>query len=416
MSVIKMKSVLSVILGGGKGARLYPLTRYRAKPAVPIAGKFRLIDIPISNSLNSGINKIYLLTQFNNHSLHRHVNDTYQFGQFSSGFVDILAAQQTNVNRDWYQGTADAVRQNSHLISNADTEYTLILSGDHLYRMDYRDFAEFHVAKNADVTIGVKPVNAEDAQSFGILQTDEQGRIIRFVEKPREAMLKDVKSPGLPEETPYLASMGIYFYNTDKLLQNLYAIQKEDFGKHIIPEIIDDHEVYAYRFDGYWRDIGTIKSFFTANLELADTNPPFNFYDEKAPFYTRPRFLPGSKIKDSYINRALISDGCFINHAKIEKAVIGLRSRIGSGTSIYNAIVMGFDYYEKNEDRETIALGIGENCVIKNAIIDKNARIGENVQIINQHNVSDAEEDSYYIKDGIVVIPKHTIIPDNTII
>jgi len=408
--------VLSVILGGGKGARLYPLTRYRAKPAVPIAGKFRLIDIPISNSLNSGINKIYLLTQFNNHSLHRHVNDTYQFGQFSSGFVDILAAQQTNVNRDWYQGTADAVRQNSHLISNADTEYTLILSGDHLYRMDYRDFAEFHVAKNADVTIGVKPVNAEDAQSFGILQTDEQGRIIRFVEKPREAMLKDVKSPGLPEETPYLASMGIYFYNTDKLLQNLYAIQKEDFGKHIIPEIIDDHEVYAYRFDGYWRDIGTIKSFFTANLELADTNPPFNFYDEKAPFYTRPRFLPGSKIKDSYINRALISDGCFINHAKIEKAVIGLRSRIGSGTSIYNAIVMGFDYYEKNEDRETIALGIGENCVIKNAIIDKNARIGENVQIINQHNVSDAEEDSYYIKDGIVVIPKHTIIPDNTII
>lgn len=416
MSGIKMKSVLSVILGGGKGSRLYPLTRYRAKPAVPIAGKFRLIDIPISNSLNSGINKIYLLTQFNNHSLHRHVNDTYQFGQFSSGFVDILAAQQTNANRDWYQGTADAVRQNSHLISNADTEYTLILSGDHLYRMDYREFAEYHIAKSADVSIAVKPVNKEEAQGFGILQTDANGRIVKFVEKPREAMLKDIKSPGLPAETPYLASMGIYFYNTDKLLQNLYAIQKEDFGKHIIPEIIEDHEVYAYRFDGYWKDIGTIDSFFYANLELADINPPFNFYDEKAPFYTRPRFLPGSKIKNSHIEAALISDGCFINNAKIEKSVIGLRSRIGKNTSISNAIVMGYDYYEKNEERESIPLGIGENCVIKHAIVDKNVRIGNNVKIINKNNLSEAEEDSFYIRDGIVVIPKHTIIPDNTII
>jgi len=411
-----MNDVLSIILGGGKGSRLYPLTKYRAKPAVPIAGKFRLIDIPISNSINSGINKAYLLTQFNNHSLHRHINDTYQFGPFSHGFVDILAAQQTNANKDWYQGTADAVRKNSHFISNANTTYTLILSGDHLYRMDYRKLAEYHVEKKADVTICVKPVSAKEATEFGILQVNENGKIIRFVEKPKEAMLKDIKSPGLPEETPYMASMGIYFYNTEKLLQNLYSIQKEDFGKHIIPEILDDHEVFAYEFNGYWKDIGSIESFFTANLELADVDPPFNFYDEKYPFYTRPRFLPGSKIKNSSIDGALVSDGCFINHATIKHAVIGLRSKIGKNTTINNAIVMGYDYYEKNEEQETIPLGLGDNCIINNAIIDKNVRIGNNVQIINKRNIQDAEEDSYYIKDGIVVIPKHTVIPDNTII
>lgn len=416
MSIVKMNNVLSVILGGGKGSRLYPLTRYRAKPAVPIAGKFRLIDIPISNSLNSGINKIYLLTQFNNHSLHRHVNDTYQFGQFSSGFVDILAAQQTNVNKDWYQGTADAVRQNSQLISNADTQYTLILSGDHLYRMDYRDFAEYHVENKADVTIAVKPVGKDEASHFGILHTDHHGRIIKFVEKPREPMLKGLKSPGLPEKTPYLASMGIYFYNTDKLLQNLYSYQKEDFGKHIIPEIIEEHNVYAYKFSGYWKDIGTISSFFTANLELADINPPFNFYEEKSPFYTRPRFLPGSKIKNSTIDSALVSDGCFLNNVKINKAVIGLRSLIGANTLINNAIIMGYDYYEHDDSREPVALGIGENCIINNAIIDKNVRVGNNVQIINKNGIKDIEKDSYHIQDGIVVIAKHTVILDNTII
>ena len=413
---LKMKNVLSVILGGGQGSRLYPLTRYRAKPAVPILGKFRLIDIPISNSLNSGINKMYLLTQFNNHSLHRHVSDTYQFGQFSHGFVDILAAQQTNVSKDWYQGTADAVRQNSFLISNADTKYTLILSGDHLYRMDYRDFAENHIQKNADVSICVKPVDRESAKQFGILQTDENGRIIKFVEKPREAMLDDIKSPGLPEETPFLASMGIYFYNTDKLLQNLYDIPKEDFGKHIIPEIIEDQNVFAYHFNGYWKDIGTIESFFTANLELADINPPFDIYDEKAPFYTRPRFLPGSKMKDSYINNALVADGCFLNTVKVNKGVIGQRSMIRKGTVIDNAIILGFDYYDKNNESESVPLGIGENCIIKKSILDKNVRIGNNVQIINKNNIKDLEEDSYYIKDGIIVIPKHTVIPDNTII
>ncbi len=413
---LKMSDVLSVILGGGKGTRLYPLTRYRAKPAVPIAGKFRLIDIPISNTLNSGIKKTYLLTQFNNHSLHRHVNDTYQFGQFSKGFVDILAAQQTNANKDWYQGTADAVRQNSHFISNADTEYTLILGGDHLYRMDYRKFAEYHVTQNADVSICVQPVGKEQATQLGILQTDEKGKIIKFVEKPQEAMLKDIKSPGLPDETPYLASMGIYFYNTEKLLQNLYSIQKEDFGKHIIPEILEDHEVYAYKFEGYWRDIGTIQSFYRANLELAAVSPPFNFYDEHLPFFTRPRFLPGSKIKASKINDGLIADGCFLNSVSVEKAVVGLRSRIGYNTTIKDSVIMGYDYYEKNEEKEFIPLGIGENCVIKNAIIDKNVRIGNNVQIINKKKLKDAEEDSFYIKDGIVVIPKHTVIPDNTII
>ncbi|MBN2280968.1 MAG: glucose-1-phosphate adenylyltransferase [Candidatus Marinimicrobia bacterium] len=411
-----MDDVLSVILGGGKGTRLYPLTRYRAKPAVPIAGKFRLIDIPISNSLNSGIRKNYLLTQFNNHSLHRHVNDTYQFGPFSKGFVDILAAQQTNANKDWYQGTADAVRQNSHFISNANTEYTLILSGDHLYRMDYRQLADYHIEKKADVTICVKPVSAKEATGFGILKVNSKGKIIKFIEKPKEAMLPEIMSPGLPEKTPFLASMGIYFYNTEKLLQNLYSIQKEDFGKHIIPEILEDHEVYAYEFNGYWKDIGTIESFFTANLELANVNPPFNFYDEKLPFYTRPRFLPGSKIKNSHIDRALISDGSYINNAEIKHAVIGLRSRIGKNTKISNSIIMGYDYYEKNEEKESIPLGLGENCIIDYAIIDKNVRIGNNVKIINKRKIQDAEEDSYYIKEGIVVIPKHTVIPDDTII
>ncbi len=412
----KMSDVLSIILGGGKGTRLYPLTRYRAKPAVPIAGKFRLIDIPISNSLNSGINKIYLLTQFNNHSLHRHVNDTYQFGPFTDGYVEILAAQQTNANKDWYQGTADAVRQNSHFISNANTEYTLILSGDHLYRMDYRKFAEFHVEKKADVSLCVQPVGPEIASDFGIIQTDEEGRVIRFVEKPKEAMFNDVKSPGLPEETPFLASMGVYFYNTEKLLQNLYEIQKEDFGRHIIPKILEDHQVYAYKFNRYWRDIGTIGAFYKANLEMADMNPPFNFYNQDSPFYTRPRFLPGSKFKDCKINNALISDGCSLINTIVEHAVIGLRSKIGTGTTLRNAIIMGYDYYERPEEREAIPLGIGENCLIENAIVDKNVRVGKNVKIINEKNIQEAEEDSYYIRDGIVVIPKHTVIPDNTII
>ncbi len=411
---MKTNEILALILGGGKGTRLYPLTRYRAKPAVPIAGKFRLIDLPLSNCLNSDIRKIYVLTQFNTHSLHRHIYDTYRFGRFTHGFVHILAAQQTAENMDWYQGTADAVRQNLHYIANTNTKYTLILSGDHLYRMDYRFFARQHVEKQADVSVSVKPVNAKEATQFGILQTDERGRIIRFVEKPDKSQLADVKSPGLPAETPYLASMGIYLFNTRVLIRNLEEIEEDDFGGDIIPRIIASHKVYAYPFKGYWKDIGTIESFFRANLELASIKPPFTLYDENAPFYTRPRFLPSSRIESCIIKQALVADGCYIMGSEINKAIVGLRTRIQVDTKIEDTVIMGADYYENGPSEEKPPIGVGTHCRIKNTIIDKNVRIGNNVEIRNIDNVSYKDSKTYSIRDGVVVIPKNAIIPDNT--
>ncbi len=413
---MNMKNVLTVILGGGKGTRLFPLTKYRSKPAVPIAGKFRIIDITISNAINSGIRKIFILTQFNTHSLHRHIYDTYRLGRFTDGFVEILAAQQTAANMNWYQGTADAVRQNLNFFSNTKTKFTLILSGDHLYRMDYKKFLYNHLKQKAALSIAVKPVSKSEAPELGILQTDEKGRIIRFIEKPNKSELDSFKSPGLPEETPFLASLGIYLFNNDTLFENLNKTKEDDFGKHIIPMAIKESNVQAYYFNDYWRDIGTVEAFFHANLEMAKQNPPFTFHDNKAPFYTRPRYLPGSRLKNCHIDDTLIADGCYVEDSQIKNTVLGLRTMVKKGSSIEDCVVMGADYYEIGEEKKSIPMGIGENCVIKKAILDKNVRIGNNVQIINKNNIQKKDGEIYCIDDGIVIIPKNSIIPDNTII
>ena len=411
---MKSDEILALILGGGKGSRMYPLTKYRSKPAVPIAGKFRIIDIPISNCINSDIHKMYVLTQFNTHSLHRHIYDTYRFGTFSPGFVDILSAQQTLDNMDWYQGTADAVRQNIWAIENIKPRYTLILSGDHLYRMDYRKFLRTHIANKADITISVKPVSAAEAPGFGILQTDKNGRIQRFIEKPTADLLPTLCSPGLPEATPYLASMGIYMFSTNVLYQVLAENLSDDFGRHIIPTAIRELHVYAHNFHGYWKDIGTIGSFFESNLELASIHPPFTFYDQNAPFYTRPRFLPGARFEDCCLMNTLVGDGCYIRKSTITRAVIGIRTLIGAGSRIERAVVLGADFYEAKFSRGVPAIGIGRNCVIQNAIIDKNARIGNNVHIVNQAGRMEFEDENYSIRDGIVVVPKNAILPNGT--
>lgn len=413
---MKSNGILAVILGGGKGSRLYPLTKYRAKPAVPFGGKFRIIDIAISNCLNSDIKKIFVLTQFNTHSLHRHIYDTYRFGHLSRGFVEILAAQQTSKNMNWYQGTADAVRQNLSFITNINANYTLVLSGDHLYRMDYREFLKTHIDKKADITISVKPVSREEAPGFGILQTDKKGHILRFIEKPSGEVLESIKSPGLPEEKPFLASMGIYMFSTELLFKVLEENPSDDFGKHIIPSAIESYKVFAHQFEGYWKDIGTIEAFFKANIELASINPPFSFYDEEAPVYTRPRFLPGSRMEGCQINRALLGEGCYIRESVINNAIIGIRTIIGCNAKIENCVIMGADFYESMPPKGLIPIGIGKDSVIKNAIIDKNARIGQSVQILNEKSVKEIETEKYSIRDGIIVIPKNVVIEDGTII
>ncbi|RKY62016.1 MAG: glucose-1-phosphate adenylyltransferase [Candidatus Neomarinimicrobiota bacterium] len=413
---MRKRGVLAVILGGGKGNRLYPLTKYRAKPAVPFGGKFRIIDIAISNCLNSGLDKIYILTQFNTESLHRHIYSTYRLGRFSNGFVDILAAQQTIENMDWYQGTADAVRQNLEYIKQIDAKYTIILSGDHLYRMDYNKFLETHIRNKADITIAVKPVSREDAPGFGILKTDRKNHIRDFIEKPGGDLLETACSPGLPEGTPFLASMGIYIFTTPVLVEILSADKRDDFGGHIIPASIKNYRVVAHPFGGYWRDIGTMASFFNANLELTSLKPPFTFYDENFPIYTRARSLPGSRIDNCSFKDTLLADGCFISNSIIKKSVIGIRTIISNNCELENCVVMGCDYYEKRSKNIPVALGIGPRCTIKNTIIDKNARIGKNVKILNSDKIQNADAENYYIRDGIVVIPKNTTIPDNTVI
>ena len=406
--------LLAIILGGGKGTRLYPLTKLRAKPAVPIAGKFRIIDITLSSCLNSNVKKIYVLTQFNTHSLHRHIYDTYHMGRFSGGFVDILAAQQTAHNKRWYQGTADAVRQNLNYITNAKADYSLVLSGDHIYRMDYKKFWDFHRSKKADISISVQPVSAEEATSLGILKTNEHQRIVKFVEKPDEEQLGDLKSPGLPDETPFLASMGIYLFDTNILIDKLNSIHEHDFGHDIIPLTIKTNRVFGYKFNGYWKDIGTIKSFFESNLELAGHNPPFSFFDEEAPVYTRARSLPGSRVDNADISNSLLADGGKIYECELNNTVIGLRSYIDKGSRLENVVMMGADYYEQEVEGDIPRIGIGKDCYIKNAIIDKNVRIGDNVKIINKDNVTNKESEYYEIKDGITVIPKNTIINSGT--
>ncbi|MEM6253237.1 MAG: glucose-1-phosphate adenylyltransferase [Cyanobacteria bacterium P01_D01_bin.156] len=429
-----MKRVLSIILGGGAGTRLYPLTKFRAKPAVPLAGKYRLIDIPVSNCINSEILKIYVLTQFNSASLNRHITRAYNFSQFSDGFVEVLAAQQTPESPSWFQGTADAVRKYLWLFESWDVDEVIILSGDHLYRMDYGLFVEHHRATGADITLSVVPVDYKVASSFGLMKIDGTGRIIDFNEKPKgdalESMKVDTTTLGLnPEEAkekPFIASMGIYVFKKQALIDLLRrSPEQTDFGKEIIPGSARDYNVQAYLFDGYWEDIGTIEAFFNANLALTQQpRPPFSFYEEKAPIYTRARYLPPSKVWNSHITESIVGDGCILKECRIHRTVIGLRQRIGAKCDIQNALLMGSDYYESSLEgqqhltRGKIPVGIGESTVIRNAIIDKNARIGSNVKILNKEDIQEAEREDlgFYIRSGIVVVLKNAVIPDGMII
>ena len=416
--------ILSIILGGGQGSRLYPLTESRSKPAVPIAGKYRLVDIPISNCINSDIKRMFVLTQFNSASLNKHIKNTYIFSFFSSAFVDILAAEQTMSSGDWFQGTADAVRQSMHHFLQHDFEYALILSGDQLYQMDFNEMIQRHIESNAEISIATQPVNAKEATSFGILKTNEENVITAFIEKPDASLLPDWTSNVSPEMhhagRHYLASMGIYIFNRDLLIKLMQNPDTNDFGKEIIPQSIHKHKTLSYQFEGYWTDIGNIDSFFEANLGLTDNIPKFNLYDVEKRIYTRARMLPTSKISGTTLDKAVIAEGCIIHAAKIERSVIGIRSRIGKDSTIINTYMMGSDRYESLEEIERhkikIIMGIGERCFIKNTIIDKNCRIGDDVRINGGKHLSDVETDTYAIKDGIVVIKKGATIPAGYVI
>lgn len=416
--MVSMRNVLAVILGGGVGKRLYPLTKQRAKPAVPIAGKYRLIDVPISNCINSGIQHIAVLTQFNSVSLHRHITQTYTFDNFHEGWVQILAAEQTLRSTDWYQGTADAVRKQLVEIRSARADYTLILAGDHLYRMDYGEMFQYHLDKNAQITVGVQPVAAEEAHRFGLLQRNKDGRISAFVEKPRDPeVLQRFVSREDPQR-PYIGSMGIYLFNTDILEEVLENTIYTDFGSQIIPNSLESYAVYGFDFDGYWEDIGTIRSFYETNLSLASPNPPFYFHDPERPIYTHSRNLPATIIDGATLHNAMISEGCLIHQAMIDNAIIGLRSVIGNAVTIRNTVMMGADYYEKEVStiNAGIPLGIGDYAHIEGAIVDKNARIGERVTIKPFPRGYREEKENWVIEDGIVVIPKGTVLHPGTTI
>ena len=422
------KSVVAVILGGGAGSRLYPLTSTRSKPAVPIAGKYRLVDIPISNCINSSINRMFVLTQYNSASLNKHIKNTYQFSAFSNGFVDILAAEQTPDSLGWFQGTADAVRQSLKHIGNNDFDYVLILSGDQLYQMDFGAMIDNHAAQGADITIATIPVGEREAPEFGILKSDEENLITSFIEKPKKELLpewiSDTGDAMQKQGRNYLASMGIYIFSR-KLLFDLLETEKKDatdFGKEIIPSSIGKSKVISYQYDGYWTDIGNIYSFFEANLALTLEIPLFNLFDNRNVVYSRARMLPPAKISGTTLEHTLIAEGCIINASRVENSVVGIRSRIGQGSTVVSCYMMGSDYYETleeinhNAERRLPKLGIGDRCYIKNVIIDKNCRIGNDVRINGGAHLADADHSLYTVKDGIVVLKKGAVLPDGFVI
>lgn len=425
-----MAEVITIILAGGQGTRLYPLTKNRSKPAVPIAGKFRLIDISISNCIHSGLRKIFILTQFSSESLHRHIFKTFLFDNFSKDFVSILSAQQTTENLDWYQGTADAVRKNMRFF-HKEADLVLILSGDHLYKMDYQKLIDFHLQKKAEISIAVYPVFEEQTSEFGVIKVDKDTRITDFLEKPKKPDQREKMKVseeafnqfGLePGGRTHLASMGIYLFNWDVLNELLENTEYDDFGKGVIPFAIKQKNAYGYFFDGYWEDIGTIKKYFRAHMNLTEPLPKFNFYDEETPIFTHARFLPSSKILSSEIRQSILSEGSIINRSRINNSIVGLRSRIGENSIIDHSILMGADYFESKEEivnntkKGIPNIGVGDDCEIRNTIIDKNARIGNGVKIINVRSAAEEDAENHVIRGGIVIIPKNSIIPDGAVI
>ena len=425
-----MGNVVSVILAGGQGSRLYPLTKVRSKPAVPVAGRFRLIDISISNSIHSNVRSIFVLTQFASESLHRHIFTTYRFDSFHRDYITLLSAQQTLDNRNWYQGTADAVRQNLNHIEDAGA-LVLILSGDHLYRMDYREFVDFHLASGAEISIAVTPVAADRARDFGVMKVNGRGRITEFREKPKDPA--DVDRMRVGEDVferfgvpaagrTHLASMGVYLFNQDVLRDLVARTDAKDFGREVIPRAIGERKVFGHFFDGYWEDIGTIASFFEAHMDLTRPLPKFDFYDEERPIFTYPRFLPGSKILASQVENAILCEGSIVNRSTIRESIVGIRSRIGEGCRVERAVIMGADYYEsrddlaRNRDRGVPDVGIGREVEVRNAIIDKNARIGHGAKLVNRNGATAEAADNYNIVDGIIVVPKGAVIPDGAVI
>ena len=423
-------NVVSIIMAGGQGSRLYPLTKVRSKPAVPVAGRFRLIDVSISNCIHTNVRSNFVLTQFASESLHRHIFTTYRFDNFHSDYITLLSAQQTLENRNWYQGTADAVRQNLDFIKD-EGALVLVLSGDHLYRMDYRKFVDFHITSGAEISIAVTPVRADQAHEFGVMKVNSRGRITEFREKPKDqadiARMRVDESVFARFDTPangrtHLASMGVYLFSQSVLRDLLAHTDSKDFGKEVIPHAIDERKVCGHFFDGYWEDIGTIRSFFDAHMDLTRPLPRFDFYDEERPIFTYPRFLPGSKILGADVENAILCEGSIVNRSRIRDAIIGIRSRIGENSHLERTVVMGADYYEsrealaRNRDKGVPDVGIGGDSEIRNAIIDKNARIGHGVKLINTKGVAAETAESYSIVDGIIVVPKDAVIPDGTVI
>ncbi|MEZ5318658.1 MAG: glucose-1-phosphate adenylyltransferase [Vicinamibacterales bacterium] len=417
-----MNDVLTIILGGGRGTRLFPLTHLRSKPAVPIGGKYRLIDIPLSNCLHAGLERIYVLTQYNSASLNRHIAQTYRLDLFSDGFVEVLAAEQTPEGEQWFQGTADAVRRAARHFRNIEAEYYLILAGDHVYRMDLAELIEAHAERNADITVAAQPVTPSDATQMGIFLFDGSGQITGFEEKPDEARLAEIgssaprQSPAvrLSAEKPFLASMGIYVFSRDVLREVLARSRAVDFGKEIIPQALGTHRVHPYMFDGFWADVGTVTSFYDVNLMLTERNAPFSFFHPRRPIYTHPRFLPAARIHDCRITDALVAEGAYCDSCAIEQSVVGVRTSIHRGATVRRSILLGADYFEDSPGE--LPLGIGPNAVLDRVIVDKNARIGEGARLVNERNIQDVDGDGYYIRNGIIVVPKGGVVKPGTVV
>lgn len=412
-----MNDVLTLILGGGRGTRLFPLTHQRSKPAVPIGGKYRLIDIPISLCLHAGLQRLFVLTQFNSASLNRHISQTYRLDMFSGGFVEVIAAEQTPDNADWFQGTADAVRQAARHFETYDAEYFLILAGDHIYRMDFCELIDAHIESKADITIAAQPVSAEDATGMGIFHFDRGGQITAFEEKPNAGRLRDIRNsvpPGASfartnDEKPFMASMGIYVFSRDVLLDMLETTPGIDFGKELIPAALGARRVHAYFYRGYWADVGTVRAFFDANIGLTERPAPFRFFDPRRPIYTHPRFLPGSRIDGCRINRAIVAEGCDLDACTIEQSVVGIRTSIRGGARITRSVLLGADFYEDTGSGD-LPLGIGRDVVLDGVIVDKNARIADGVRLVNEAGVEEADGDGYYIRSGVIVVPKGAVV------